>query len=517
MTTRQAKQKKTKSAKSKGSRSPASKDAASKAKKTRVEWPTKALFDQIPLEIIVIAEDFTIIEANKRARKTYPDWRNRKCYELYKNRKRKCSNCAAVKTFKDGKTRVDHSENIDSQGNLRQYQVHISAYKDGKGKIPYVIEMAVDITERVNIEKEYRLLFDNVPCYISVIDKNFRVLDSNALFKQTFSKRGTKFCYQMYKGRDKVCSKCAAVKAFKTGKSFTSLQVGYDKAGKKTHYMVTAAPLVANGNEVERVIEMSLDVSELITLQEQLKQIEREKIEVERFAAVGQTVAGLAHGIKNILMGLEGGMYVVNSGLERGNNELVSNGWNMLQNNIAKISSVVKEYLQFARGSEIEVDMANPASIAHEVYDLYRDLAVQSDIELTAKIDDNIQNAPLDSEGIHTCLANLISNSIDACVLSDKSKKKIELQCYEDNGTICYVVKDNGMGMDYEVKKKIFSNFFTTKASGQGTGLGLLVTRRIAYEHGGKVSFESALRRGSLFKIELPRKKLPKIKVSAGD
>jgi signal transduction histidine kinase len=216
-------------------------------------------------------------------------------------------------------------------------------------------------------------------------------------------------------------------------------------------------------------------------------------------------------------MGLEGGMYVVNSGLERGNNELVTNGWNMLQNNIAKISSVVKEYLQFARGSDIEVDMADPAGIAREVYDLYRDLAQQSSIELSVDIDDDVRTAPLDAEGIHTCLANLISNSIDACVLSDKKKKTIELKCYERRGTIYFEVKDNGTGMDYEVKKKIFSNFFTTKASGQGTGLGLLVTRRIVYEHGGKVSFESALRRGSRFTIELPRRKLPKIKVSVGD
>jgi PAS domain S-box-containing protein len=482
-----------------------------------VEWPRKALFDQIPLDIIVIDKDFTIIEANKQAQKTHPDWKNRKCYELYKGRKKKCTSCAAVKTFKDGKTRVEHSEVKDDEGNIHHYLVHISAYKDKDGKIPYVIEMANDITDRVNIEREYRLLFDNVPCYISVIDKNFKVVDSNALFRETFSKKGARYCYQMYKKRDKVCAKCPAVKVFKTGKRSTSLQVGVDKSGAKTHYVVTAAPLKTNGKKVDRVIEMSLDVSDMILLQEKLQQAEQEKIEVERFAAVGQTVAGLAHGIKNILMGLEGGMYVVNSGLERSDNELMASGWKMLQNNITKISTVVKEYLQFARGSEIQVEKADPVSIAEEVADLYRDLAHQSGIALTVNLQDGIREAPLDSEGLHTCLANLISNAIDACVFSDKKRKKITLSCHEEEGTIFYEVKDNGTGMDYEVKKKIFSNFFTTKASGQGTGLGLLVTRRIVYEHGGQVSFESVWRKGTTFRIELPRKRLPKIKTSQSE
>jgi signal transduction histidine kinase len=484
-----------------------------RAARKKIEWPTKALFDHIPLDIIVIDRNFTIVEANKQAQRTYPDWRNRKCYEVYKQRKTKCPNCGAVKTFKDGKTRVEHSENVDRHGVTRQYMVHISPYKDARGKIPYVIEMAVDITDRVNLEREYRLLFDNVPCYISVIDKNFKVLDSNALFRQTFSKKGSRYCYQMYKGRSRVCTKCPAVRAFKGGETYTSLQVGLDRAGKKTHYMVTAAPFKVNGGVVDSVIEISLDVSEVISLQEKLQQVEKEKIEVERFAAVGQTVAGLAHGVKNILMGLEGGMYVVNSGLQRQDNELVTNGWKMLQSNIAKISSVVKEYLQFARGgSEIDVEMVDPVSIAKEVLGLYKDLAEQSGIALTSSLQESIRKAPLDQEGIHTCVANLVSNAIDACVVSDKKRKKIELSCFEKNGAIFYEVKDNGTGMDYEVKKKVFSNFFTTKASGQGTGLGLLVTRRIIYEHGGKVSFESALRRGSLFRIELPRKRLPKVR-----
>jgi signal transduction histidine kinase len=238
----------------------------------------------------------------------------------------------------------------------------------------------------------------------------------------------------MYKKRDKVCTKCPAVKSFKTGKQYTSLQVGVDKDGNKTHYVVTAAPHKKNGGAVDHVIEMSLDISEVIQLQEKLKRAEREKLENERFAAVGQTVAGLAHGIKNILMGLEGGMYVVNSGLQRDNNDLVASGWGMLQNNITKISSVVKEYLQFARGTETKAETANPVTIAKEVYELYIDLARQSDITLVANLQEGLADAAVDPEGIHTCLANLVSNAIDACVVSDKQQKTITLSCHEKDG-----------------------------------------------------------------------------------
>ena len=80
-----------------------------------IDWPRKALFDHIPLEIIVIDKDLTIVEANRIAERRHPDWRHRKCYEVFQNRKRKCPNCAAVKTFRDGKTRVDHSENYDGE------------------------------------------------------------------------------------------------------------------------------------------------------------------------------------------------------------------------------------------------------------------------------------------------------------------------------------------------------------------------------------------------------------------
>ena len=86
----------------------------------------------------------------------------------------------------------------------------------------------------------------------------------------------------------------------------------------------------------------------------------------------------------------------------------------------------------------------------------------------------------------------------------------IDLKVYPENdNNICFEIKDNGMGMDYEIKKNVFTSFFSTKGSNKGTGLGLLTTRKIVQEHGGRVSFESSEGVGSVFRLEFPRSRLP--------
>jgi sensor histidine kinase regulating citrate/malate metabolism len=81
---------------------------------------------------------------------------------------------------------------------------------------------------------------------------------------------------------------------------------------------------------------------------------------------------------------------------------------------------------------------------------------------------------------------------------------------YEKKGIIYYEVIDDGCGMDYEVKRKGFTTFFTTKGLG-GTGLGLLMTKKIIQEHGGSIQLKTEPDQGTTFRICLPRKRLPKV------
>ncbi len=113
----------------------------------------------------------------------------------------------------------------------------------------------------------------------------------------------------------------------------------------------------------------------------------------------------------------------------------------------------------------------------------------------------------METSGIHTCLANLVSNAIDACKTSKKGTCAVSLRVREGDGTIVFEVEDTGCGMDAEVREKVFTSFFTTKGLG-GTGLGLLVTKKIVREHGGRIEVESEPDKGSCFRIEIPRNDL---------
>lgn len=238
----------------------------------------------------------------------------------------------------------------------------------------------------------------------------------------------------------------------------------------------------------------------------EIKRLEQELIKSERLAAIGQTVAGLAHYIKNILFGLEGGVYVVNKALKKHDGRKVTTGWEMVQRNIGKISSLVLDLLSYSKERKPEYESYSPNVIANEVCELIDNKAKESGIEIVRDFDPTIGEVSLDPKGIHRCLLNLVSNAIDACMSDENEGKEYLVQVItrrESDGMVTFQVSDNGCGMDEEIRKQIFTSLFSTKGS-KGTGLGLLVTQKIVQEHGGTISVDSESGKGSTFTIRIP-------------
>lgn len=461
----------------------------------------RELFQQVPFNVAVVDRKFNIIQANKNFKDYFGEWQNKKCYAVYKKLDKPCENCPAVEVFKHSKPIVADAVGIDKHGRKSHYVGHAIPIKGrSNGKVDFVMEMTRTVTETDRWQQEYQILFDRVPCYITVIDEEYRIVRANEAFRESFGDVTGQHCYEVYKKRNTKCPNCPAAKTFKDGKIHHSKQLGVGKRGQDIHYSVSTSALKRGQEKVAHVIEISDDIT-------QVRHLENKIIEAERLSAVGQTVAGLAHSIKNMLMGLEGGMYMVDMGLKKGDAGRIVKGWDILQRNFEKTTTLVKDFLSFSKGRLPELQLVNPNHLVQDIIDLYGETASQQGVKLIFEADKTIKPAYLDPKGIETCLTNLVSNGIDAAMLRSKPGGKVVLKTIEKNGQLIFESIDNGCGMDWEVKQKVFTTFFTTKG-GKGTGLGLLTTRKIVQEHGGRIEVKSNQDEGTTFRITFPRSRL---------
>ncbi len=226
-------------------------------------------------------------------------------------------------------------------------------------------------------------------------------------------------------------------------------------------------------------------------------------IKAERLAAVGQTVAIMSHHIKNILQGVRGGGYLVDMGLKDDNREMIKKGWVIVERNQERIYNLVMDMLTFSKERDPKLSMTSIQSVAQDVAELMQQRLTDRGIKLHIDIDDGIPESMIDPEGFHRAILNLIINAIDA--LEDQTQPRISVACrFSPSEEQFHLdIEDNGTGIDPVDLPKLFSLFESSKGSA-GTGLGLSVSRKVLQEHGGEITVESELGRGTRFHLKWP-------------
>jgi signal transduction histidine kinase len=262
-------------------------------------------------------------------------------------------------------------------------------------------------------------------------------------------------------------------------------------------------------NRAQERIAMRQKLNEYTQNLEQLVRDKTQKlVEAERLAAVGQTVAGLSHAIKNITGGLKGGAFVLEKGIELDNQKYLLQGWEMIKGNVDKITNLSMDLLNYAKATDLNIEPCDPNKPAQEVIDLMRPRAQELKIELVSDFSQNLSTCLLDPDLICRCLLNLVTNAIDACKDNDPyaPDKMVTVRTQKLPGWgVEYQVLDNGCGMSDVIKKNIFQRFFSTKGS-EGTGIGLMISKKIIDEHNGEIEVESQEGAGAKFIIRLPKK-----------
>ena len=226
-------------------------------------------------------------------------------------------------------------------------------------------------------------------------------------------------------------------------------------------------------------------------------------MQAERLAAMGQTIAMLSHHIKNILQGIRGGSYLIEMGLSQHDENVVRKGWNMVDRNQNKISSLVMDMLTFSKEREPEPVPSDLNQVVGEVVELVQGRATELNVALEWHPDREIPILTFDPEGIHRAVLNIVTNAVDACEDKTEGKVSISTRYFADESLVRILVEDNGSGIPEDEIEKVFAIFVSNKG-GRGTGLGLPVSQKILKEHGGNIVVTSQLGVGSCFTLELP-------------
>ena len=474
----------------------------------------KSLFEQVPCFICVINTDFEIVRQNSYMREQFKGSVGMRCYEVFKKRSAKCEDCHMDVTFQEGKTSGPERHcGLTVSGEEANYVSYTTPIVDDKGQILYAMIIAVDIGDRVRLQKELDVskdfqtnLIENSIHGIIAIDDHRQVTIYNIAAENLFGYRpqevigdGVLWKFFPEKFVEMILASHLGQK-LDTPRLIAQETVVTSKDGEPIPVRFSGFILF----DQEKTAGAVGFFQDLRTF----KKLEREKQASDRLAVVGQTVAGLAHGIKNILTGLEGGVFVVETAMEDHDDQLLQRGWQMIHNNIVRISVLVKDLLSYSKERAPKYEATDPNALAEEVCALFDLMAGEKSIVIERHFDletNKISKSFVDQRGIHTCLSNLIANAMDACQSDTKDvKHRIIVKTGQDTeGNLIFEVSDNGVGMSDETKQKIFSSFYSTKGN-RGTGLGLMVTSKIIMEHGGQISFESEEGNGATFILKIP-------------
>jgi len=340
--------------------------------------------------------------------------------------------------------------------------------------------------------EEFRTLFDEVPALILVLDRELRISKCNKLFREVLGERVGEFCFQTWDSQNTPCTGCPAIRCLEDGGVWSIEQTRRLPSGKKRTFLIHAAPLKGQTGQIEAVMEILTDITPI-------KELQRELV------LLGETVAGISHTIKNILGGLEGGIYVVDAALGRQDAELLGKGWNMVKGNVARISKLVRDILYLSKERKPVREEVDPQWICKEVVELASSMASQAGVALELESTEPSRTILVDPMGIHSVLMDLVTNAIEACQSKPgQDSHKVTVRCtFRESGETVLEVRDTGPGIPEEIRDKLFVKSVTTKGS-KGTGLGLLVAKKIVDEHGGSLEVESIPGKGSTFRVVLP-------------
>jgi two-component system, NtrC family, sensor histidine kinase HydH len=222
---------------------------------------------------------------------------------------------------------------------------------------------------------------------------------------------------------------------------------------------------------------------------------------VDQYTEIVRLAGGLAHEIKNPLSTIRMNMELLAEDFresEAPRDRRSMKKIELMQRECQRLQDLLDNFLRFAKAHRLNLQPSDLNAIVGQVLDFYRPKARQAGVEIVDYLTGNLPTVLLDREAFHGALLNLVLNAEQA--MPDGGQ--LVVRTYGTANGVALDLIDTGCGMDEQTRAKIFETFFSTKRG--GSGLGLPTTRKIIEGHGGEMTLQSELGRGTQVTIKLP-------------
>jgi len=239
---------------------------------------------------------------------------------------------------------------------------------------------------------------------------------------------------------------------------------------------------------------------------ESLERLIKEKTELQdHLSSLGLMIGSISHGIKGLLTGLDGGIYLLDAGLKKDDKDQIKEGWEIIKLMIERIRNMVQDVLFYAKERDLKWQLVDAQRFASEVAQVAEPKIVGQKVEFVCDFEAGLGELEIDAGYVQSALINILENAADACAKdTSKTEHKVLFRIHVHQDNIVFEITDNGIGMDEATQEKIFTLFFSSKGR-RGTGLGLFIANKIIGQHGGRIDVTSKPGAGSTFKILIPK------------
>ena len=257
---------------------------------------------------------------------------------------------------------------------------------------------------------------------------------------------------------------------------------------------------------LKRANEKIITRQQLQQYTENLESLVREKSMLQdNLSSLGVMLASISHSVKGLLTRLDGGLYLIESALNKNKREQIEEGLDILKLNFDRVKKMIFDILYYSKEREMNAEPLDPVRFANDVADICEPKAKPNNIAIIRNLDDAPGTFVADAEFMRSALINILDNAVDACI-EDHSKKEhtIYFTINQDPDHLVIEIRDNGVGMDQQTRDKVFNLFFSSKQS-KGTGFGLFISKNIVQQHGGFINVKSAKGKGTCIHIKIPK------------